>query len=379
MDELIKISWNKNPLIKGQEELVRAAELDRFARFLPNNPTVSYADSDNHSWKTYGVSLLVGLPGKAFALREVDNVVLKSQQSEMYAKKIELAQFVVDRYSACASTKELLAILDVAVKELDILKNAITARYEMGQSTQAERIGIELQHRQANIEYMTLVDQSKVACQKYVQYLNDNELDESAFASELSEDLDSSLLAEMGHQSLDIIRAINDVRLAEAETDVAFWRAAPDLTFSYYRNYYNKVVASPIIPTQWTSSYLVSLNIPLLFPFYEQNEIRRARAQNMIASQRARLRRIESEKLIEDAANSFIRSKQILKKLKNHDLPMAETMLESTFAAYKQGKLGFSELILSKRTWLDLKKEEVNLKLNLITSRLICLSSCERN
>jgi outer membrane protein TolC len=56
---------------------------------------------------------------------------------------------------------------------------------------------------------------------------------------------------------------------------------------------------------------------------------------------------------------------------------MAETMVDSTLANYKAGKLGFSELILARRTWLDLKKEEVSLKQSLLNARLVCLTSCE--
>ncbi len=91
------------------------------------------------------------------------------------------------------------------------------------------------------------------------------------------------------------------------------------------------------------------------------------------------MRRAESEKGLDVAVASFSRNKKIYDKLKAHDLPMAEAMVDSTLAAYKQGKLGFSELILAKRTWLDLKKEEVNLKLSMLNARLVCLSHCEGN
>ena len=380
LETMIVSIWDADSLINAQNFKIKAAELDKFARFLPNNPVISYADSDNQSWKTYGVSLAVGLPGKAFALHKVDSAVLKAEKAEMVAKKIELALFVLQRYASCAASKELLSVLSEAVKELDVLKEAITSRYEMGQSTQAERIGILLQYRQANIEYLALVDQTNVACDKLTQLVKDRELDSSlAQNPELPEDFSSSVLSELGSKSLDLIRAENDSHVSAVEADVSFWRSAPDLTFSYYRNYYNKVVASPIIPNQWTSTFLVSINIPLLYPFYERSEIMRAKAENQIIAQRSNMKRIESEKTILDSAKTFVRNREIYKKLKSYDLPMAETMIDSTYAAYKQGKLGFSELILAKRTWLDLKKEEVNLKLSMLNSRMICLNACERN
>jgi outer membrane protein TolC len=379
LEDIILSSWSNDPLVLSQESKIKAAELDKFARFLPNNPTVSFTDSDNHSWRTYGVSLVVGIPGKAFALHKVDTEVVRAENSELAAKKIELANYVLTHYGSCASNKELISILSEAVTELATLKGAITARYEMGQSTQAERIGIELQYRQANIEYNTLKDQARVACEKLKEIVAEKKLPETILAdTTLPEDLSESLLSQLGSKSMDLIRSENEKRVSLAQADTAFWNAAPEFTFSYYRNYYNKLVASPIIPVQWTNTFMVSMNIPLLFPFYERSEIMRAQAENRIASQRAAMRIVQSEKSVEDASHQFLRNKKIFEKLLAHDLPMAETMVDSTLAAYKQGKLGFSELILAKRTWLDLKKEEVNLKLSMLNARLICLSSCER-
>lgn len=379
LEEIIQSTWSNDPLVLSQESKIKAAELDKFARFLPNNPTVSFADSDNHSWRTYGVSLVVGIPGKAFALHKVDTEILKAETAEMSAKKIELATYVLSHYGSCAANTELIGILDEAVKELATLKDAITARYEMGQSTQAERIGIELQYRQANIEYLALKDQANVACEKLKVIVAEKKLPETVLAdTSLPEDLSETLLSHLGNKSLEVIRAENDNRVSLAQAETSFWRVAPEFTFSYYRNYYNKVVASPIIPVQWTNTFMVSMNIPLLFPFYERSEIIRDQAENRIASQRAAMRILQSEKSVEDASHQFLRSKKIFKKLIEHDLPMAETMVDSTLAAYKQGKLGFSELILAKRTWLDLKKEEVNLKLSMLNARLVCLGTCER-
>lgn len=39
LDTLFNRSWEEDRFIKTQETKNKAAELDRFARFLPNNPT----------------------------------------------------------------------------------------------------------------------------------------------------------------------------------------------------------------------------------------------------------------------------------------------------------------------------------------------------
>lgn len=381
LSDLIQTYWNEDALIRAQKKKIASAELDRFARFLPNNPQISYADSDNKSWKTYGVSVNFGLPGKAFAMNKLDNEVIKIENAELAAKKNELARFVLGYFSDCAGSLEILNVLEEATDELATLERTITARYESGQSTQSERLGIQLQLRQARIELGVAKDKSAISCIKLKELTSSCEsgncksFKESDFV--LPDDLEATLVSELGSISPEVIRSNNEMKLANVRQSVATWENLPELSIGVYRNYYNKVAASPIIPTQWTTTYLFSINFPLFYPFYNGNDVRKIRADSMIAERRAYMGKISSEKEMEIAAKNFRRNKQVLEKLRSHDMPMAEVMVDSTFASYKAGKLGFSELILAKRTWLDLKKEEVNLKISLLTDRLTCLNSCE--
>ena len=379
LSNLITQSWQEDDFIKAQQNLIRAAEIDRFARFLPNNPNINYTDADNRSWKTYGATLNVGLPGKAFALSGIDKAIVKAESAEICAKKNELARFILDTYAECSSSAEIIDVLEEATEELSTLERTITARYESGQSTQSERIGIQLQLRQATIELNDAKDKAQVACQKLHSIVKEwkEPFDFADKDVTLPDDLDQEIVGHMGHRSPEIVRSENEVNIARARIDAVVWDNLPDLTFGFYRNYYNRVVASPIIPTQWTTTWMVQVNIPLLFHFYNGNEIRKERANYMIAERRADMARLEARKDQDKAARDFRRNKVILERLRKHDLPMSEVMVDSTLASYKGGRLGFSELILAKRTWLDLKKEEIQLKLSLLNNRLICLSECD--
>ncbi len=379
LSQLISQSWNEDDFIRAQENKIKAAELDRFARYLPNNPTIQYADSDNHSWKTYGATLVMGLPGKAFVMSGMDRAVLKAETSEISAKKNELARLIFSTYSECSSSAEIIDVLEEATQELGTLERTITARYESGQSTQSERIGIQLQLRQAMIELGDAKDKAQVACFKLRQIVKDwkNPFDVNEKDITLPDDLEDSLISSMGHRSPDVIRSENDVNLARAKMDVAVWENLPDISLSFYRNYYRQIEASPIVPIAWTSTFVVSMNIPLFYSFYNGNDIKKQRANAMIAERRAYMSKLEAEKNASKAARDFKRNRGVLERLRKHDLPMSEVMVDSTLASYKAGRLGFSELILAKRTWLDLKKEEINLKLSLLNNRLICLQDCD--
>lgn len=377
LEEVIRTAWGKDNLIKAQETKISAADLDKWVRFLPNNPNLTYSNADNSSWHIFGGTLDVGIPGRAFAMRKLDTARYEVEKSELSAKKNELAQFILDRYSDCAAGKELLKVLTSATTEFESLTRALTARYETGQTTQAERIAMELQYRQAKIEYDAIVDNSANACAKFRELSERYELTLDEGALQLPDDFEAATLSEMGPASADYIRSNNDLRLADARYQTASWEVLPNISLGFYRQYYSRVVASPIIPVQWTTTYSVSVNFPLFYWFYNRNDLQKLRAENMIIERRAQMKKTQSEVDINNARKLFSRNRRILSKLRQHDLPMAETMVDSTLANYKAGKLGFSELILARRTWLDLKKEEVSLKQSLLNARLVCLTSCE--
>ena len=377
LENVIRTSWDKDSFIKAQENKISAADLDRYARFIPNNPNLSYSDADNSSWRIYGGTLDVGIPGKAFALKKLDDVRLRVEQNELFAKKNELAQFILDRYSECASGQEMIKVLSEATSELETLAKTLTARYEIGQTTQAERIGMELQLRQAKIEYNNIQDRTSAACEKFGEVLSKYDMGVNVDNLTLPDDISPSIVTQIGNRSIDYIRSLNTVQLSEVQYKTAVWDVMPNINLGFYRQYYNEVVASPIIPVKWTTTYTVNITVPIFYPFFNGNDLRKIRAENTIAERRAEMQRLESELDMQKASKLFRRNKLILKKLRDHDLPMAETMVDSTFANYKAGKLGFSELILAKRTWLDLKKEEVTLKQTILNSRLVCLNQCE--
>lgn len=378
LERTIEQSWKKDAFIHSQETRIEAAKLSRFARFLPNNPTVLFNNADQTSWLTYGVTMDVGIPGKAFALSELDSKLYDSEKRELFAKKNELAQFIVDQFTACAASNELLDVMEEATVSLETLLKTITARYEMGQATQAERIGIELQHRQAMIEFNQARDESHVACDKFKEILSRYDV---TFESEkefiLPDDLTNAILSNLGTMNLDLIRAKNQMEVSKAQYDTAIWANLPDVTLGYYRNYYRIIASSPIVPTRWTNTFTVSVNLPIFYFWHNRNEVRRLRAELMITERRAQMTKLQSERVMDNARNEYKRNKKILQKLRTHDMPMAETMVDSTLASYKSGKLGFSELLLAKRTWIDLRKEEVQLKKSLLSARLNCLSLCD--
>lgn len=382
LDKIICTAWKNDPMISAQEARITAAQRDRIGRFLPNNPQILWSAADNSSWHTYGASLTVGMPGKAFALSSLDKAQLLAEERELGAKRNEIAGFILDIYDDCAAGEELEEVLEEAVEELGVLAETLDARYQMGQSTQGERIAMQLQVRQARIEQNALRDRTKVACDKLAQYMD--KLPAGIIQPNqkpvLPDDFSDEVLQQMGQMGQNVLRFENDLRLAQVKADTAWWQnAAPDFNLGVYRNFYDRVVASPIVPNQNTWTYTVSVTLPLLYPFTSGNDVRRARAEATIAESRARKNLDRAQMEFANARASYQRATEVLKKLRTHDMPLAEVMVDSTFASYKGGKLGFAELLLAKRTWLDLKREDVQLRQTILGARLVCLNNCDKD
>jgi outer membrane protein TolC len=192
----------------------------------------------------------------------------------------------------------------------------------------------------------------------------------------IPQDLSKQTIDLLGKKSADLSRGEAALRLANVTDDLRWWSQAPDLTWSWQRNHYVTLGASPILK-EWTTTYGVSLTVPLFFFFDEAVESRRARAQTAFDRHNAEVAILNAHSDEEDAAREFQRDKKRIDELKTKDIALAEALVETTFASYKTGKLGFAELLLSRKTLSDLKTQEVQLKIAAIQARLKCLSKCE--
>jgi outer membrane protein TolC len=110
-----------------------------------------------------------------------------------------------------------------------------------------------------------------------------------------------------------------------------------------------------------------------MFFAQENVDIERAKSQAEIDRRTADLQLKQAQLDKEDARLEYFRSRDRLKDLRAKDIPLAESMAESTFSAYKAGKLGYAELIASRKTLLDLKNQDIQLRSAIISAHLRCL------
>lgn len=378
LESTIRNAWTQSPQMSAAEEQASLASFDRFRRYIPNEPSLSYGSTDDDTARSFGLQLTTAFPGKTFALSKLDSARSRSAQAELQSKKYDLARTYAQAYLDCAGAAESLELQKITSSDLETVFASLKTLYEAGHSTQAEKIGAELQSRQAKLDLVTAEDRKTVACQKFRNLLEMNQSGDSEAELKLPDDIDANLIHELSGETSDISRSKAAFDLAQTTSDIAYWSELPDITFGINRNHYLYQPGSPN-GKNWTTSYNVSVTFPLLFPFYETVEARRTRSQAVIDQNAALIQNVAARSDQKDGAREYRRDKERLLELRRKDLALGEALVESTYSAYRSGKLGYAELVLSRKTLNDLRLQDIQLRTSIINAHLRCLNNCESN
>ncbi len=374
LTDAVFLGLGKPSYIAPQRELYSLARMDRWKRFVLNEPQLIFIGADDGASEAVGISEVVSFPGKGLALSHLDAEKERSLFAEYSAKKYELANQIAQTYLDCATAKANFDQQAAITVDLETLARSIKARYESGHGTQSENISAELQLRQQKTDLEAAEDKKGVSCRALATLLNIDE--EQASSAELGDDLDEKVISELGANNADEDRLHATIRLSEATSSVAWWSQLPDLTFGAAKNHYLSLPASPS-GKEWTMTYSVMITVPLFFPFYETTEARRMKSQASVDRYTAEIQLIHVKADKEDAGKTYQRSSRRLRELRSKDLMMAHALMESTLSSYRTGKLGFAELVLARKTLIDLKAQDIQIRNTIITARLKCLSQCQ--
>jgi len=373
LTEAIQHAWQAAPLFHEQlladQRLYGITKVERWQRLLPNEPQFLYGTTDDRTDVIYGVSETVGFPGKALAFIRQDRIKEENARAEWDAKRYEVTQAVVQAYLDSAVALATVEQQKRNIQDAETLAASLKARYEAGLAAQAEVIGSDLQIRQQRADMAAAENQAKVSMTKLKRLLS---LESDPAPLELPDDLDAAVLHQLGQRTADEHRALGAAALAESSGKLAWWAQAPDLSLSAQRNNYDYLPGSPSGKVV-AYNYMVGITAPILFPFYEWTAARRQREQSRLDEQAARLQFASAESDREQSQREYARTRARLKEIRDKDLPLAEALMESTFSAYRTGKLGYAELTLARKTLNDLRAQDIQLRGSIISAHLRCL------
>lgn len=356
------------PQLRALETQTELAEKDRWRRFLPNAPMFSYEKDESDSSQTYGVSMAFGFPGKAFAYAELDKALVKKQKFEQAAKRHELISLVTKSYIDCAAAQETIRIRERSLADLEAFLQSLKARRGV---TQTEKLSFEIETRQARQELINARDEKDVNCKKLDTYLGEKG---ATPALTLPEDLDQATLSSLTPMTADESRAEATIGVADATYSTAGWSQMPEFALGISRK---QMMAPEIDARAWSNVYSISMTIPIFYPFQESVEIQRTRSQATLDKSEAVTQKIQLDSDREEAAKTFVRSRNHLREIRARDLSLGQALLESSISAYRGGQIGYAEMVLARKTLIDLRIKDVELRSSILEARLQCLNRCE--
>lgn len=372
LESYLHTIWENSEQLKGKLEQSELADGDRWRRFTPNEPQFFFISQDNGGWQQGGLTLNMAFPGKSLLMTKPDASRFRATKHDLSATKLDLTKSATDLFLECASAQQQFQLQQKNLTDLQTFSRSLDKLYERGHSTQAETLAIKLQLRQLDSDVKLLETRTNSLCSRLRIFLPNLTATE---ALEIPEDISESVINELGEESAETLHAKAQIENARAQMDAATWKQLPDISLSAFQNKYFVQGSSPVGRPE-TYSFQATVTIPIFFLFNELPEARKQIAEARVQRDQAEVTLHLAESSMKQAAAEFASLSKRLIAIKNEDIPIAEAMLESSFSSFRSGRLGFAELMLSRRIYNDLRTQQLQIQVNRLQLRLRCLNRC---
>lgn len=376
LEAYIREVWKSSSQLGSRSAQIDMSVNDRWRRFTPNEPQLWFISQDNNGWQQAGLNLLVPFPGRSFLMMGVDSDRESASRHRWAATKLDLAESATQVFLECAAAHQSRAIQQKNVSDLQTFSRTMDKLYERGHSTQAETLAAKLQLRQQESELALSESRLRSVCAKVEAYLPQSRSE--VIAPELPDDLSTEFRGELGSEPADVLKAYVSIQEAKAQDSASIWKQLPDITLSAFQNIYYVGGASPV-GKPLTYSVQATMTLPLFFLFNEVPETRRERSEATVQRDQGEIALRLARTSQKQAAAEYRRISTRLQELRTEDIPMAEAMMESSFSAYRAGRLGFAELMISRRLYNDLRTQRLQLQVTRIELGLKCLDMCDKD
>ena len=376
LEEVLKLRLDKAS--EFTRDLDTVASRNRVRAWLPSSPEVTFSSGDNNTWKAWSVSTSLPIPLKSMYRDSVELSQKKYLQAKNSYTRQELLRETIEIYLECAVPTEMSILLEQAAGDQRVVSTISNSLYASGSVPQTDRVTAELLVRQLEAQVRLQRDQASNGCIRWEKWA-DEENTEDDPGYRVPDDVANQFLADL-NLSNDRYRELTNLRLMNLtmEKEKLWSKFVPDLELGWSRsNYFNEFLSGGP-PVKYTYSWSVGIKLPFTFPFYDNTEYREQRAQLGLDKMKAELENNESDKKLLEAKTDWKRATLRLRQILSKDFALAEVLLESSLASYRAGKVGFADLVLSRRAKLDLRIEEVQLKAQRLMAKSVCLTECDK-
>lgn len=357
--------------------LAIVAKRDRIRAWLPTAPLVEYSVNDNNSWKAYSVSTMLPIPFKSMYRDNVEVAKAQYLAASAEMNKQTLLRETIENFLECSIPSEMSKLLELALDDQRVVSTISNSLYSSGLVPQADRVAAELLVRQLEAQVRMQKDQAHSGCFRWEKWADESN-NEAEVVYFLPDNISDPMLVNLGlaiGKNRDVM-AKNLMRIS-LEKSKLWSKYVPDLNLSFNKNNYFDLFRSGGPPVKDTTSWSVGITLPFTFPFYDNSDYRREKAELGLDSLKAELELNNAEKNWIQAKSDWERATNRLREISTKDLALSEVLVESSLASYRSGKVGFADLVLARRTRLDLKIEEMQLKAQRLIAKSVCLTECE--
>lgn len=359
--------------VKQADQTVAAKEGLRVRHLFFSNPSLVFNSNDDGATYQYGVSLPVGLPGKAIALYGVDDAEVKAARIDRHRIRQDMTLKVAEDILNCLENKERVEMMAQSLRDAQEQYSFLQDQYARGFTSHTEFILAEIQLNQFQFENDLLKSKSIEFCEQAGRVYG---ISDMARMPEYS--LPEIRSWDFGEGTLEQKEIKADTLILEAKKKTLYWEQLPDLNLNFLRNNYRILSASPYQsePRAWTNSFGVAITFPLLWPFDENLEIKQKRAQYLtqLEDQKRNARNAATD--MRQMQTEFVKSTKRLEVIVKKEFPLAEKLKSYSLQNFKNGKISFAELVLARKTVLDVHLQKVELNSKLIKLAIRCGEAC---
>lgn len=358
-------------------DLNTVASRNRIRAWLPSAPQVTYFNNDNSSWRAWAVSTSVPIPVKSLYRDRVEVARRDQLQAESSYTRQEIFQQTIQVYLECSVPAEMSRLFDSASTDQKVVASIANSLFASGNSPQSNFVAAEILARQLEAQVQQQRELARTGCAQWERWADANNT-ETDPTYEVPLNFEDSFLTDLNLARDKLTEKTTKKLLSlSIERDRLWSKYVPDLELAYFKNNYFDLVRSGGPPYTNTESWSLGVTIPITYPFFDNTDYKFEKATLGIGKMNAEVEKLEAQRKLDQARSDWMRASARLSQIWQKDLALADVLVESSLASYRAGKITFAELVLARRTKLDLKVEEIQLKAQRLFAKSICLTECE--
>jgi len=370
LDGFVRRVLSNSPLATAADRSLAAQTLLAKSLGRPINPVLELAPGIGFTNGNFALSQDFDVFGARTAERRVQQVRITREQRECFLAKAAVSVEALEALYRWRFASESMRLADETVSNAQSLLTSTRKRFQLGEVPEVAVTRAEIAWMQAkNVRATVELDQEK---------------ESTLLAAYLGEPPKEADLAVLGSQPIDVSRATvaQSAQALLAETDVL--AAEADLTLAK-RESKGSVVAGVAADfwslDRWQSQSSRTLGLQLTYRTtltdLGENRLRIRSAEEQIQAQKVRLdgHQRMAKLQFQQATLRLQKIGELAERNRQDLLPKGSQMLEAMLKGYDSGILTLTEVLEAQRALYDLKKTELETRLQLRLAELDLLKS----